>query len=90
MPSPDRGLYESLITDTLEASLEKLDPRHVAHRRGLHPAETPDRIALHLGRVIERSLMDVPDEERVAKGIGLARLPVAHGLPRTRPPALVQ
>ena len=78
MPAPDRGLYESLITDALEASLEELEQGHAVRRRGLHPAEAPDRIALHLGRIIERSLQDVPDEKRVAKGIDLARGLIEH------------
>jgi superfamily II DNA or RNA helicase/HKD family nuclease len=73
MPAPNRGLYESLITDALEASLEQLEQCHAVRRQALHPAEAPDRIALHLGRIIERSLQDVPDNQRVAKGIELAR-----------------
>ncbi|MDP6407893.1 MAG: DUF3427 domain-containing protein [Planctomycetota bacterium] len=78
MPAPDRGLYESLITDALEASLEQLEQCHAARRHPLHPAEAPNRIALHLGRIIERSLQDVPDKERVAEGVDLARGLIDH------------
>ena len=73
MSSPKRGLYESLITEALEASLEGLDESYEAQRNRLHYAEAPDRIALHVSRIIQWALVSVPDKDRVTKGIALAR-----------------
>lgn len=73
MPRPPRGLYEALITTALEADLSDLDQGLEAERQRLHAADAPDRIALHLGRVIRWALSSVPDNDRVDRGIGLAR-----------------
>jgi hypothetical protein len=73
MSAPKRGLYEALITEALEAKLEELDGSHKAMRNPLHHAEAPDRIALHVGRIIQWALTSVPDKERVARGTELAR-----------------
>lgn len=73
MPGPERGLYDALITEALEAKLGELDEAHEAARDSLHHAEAPDRIALHISRIIQWALASVPDKERVKKGIGLAR-----------------
>ena len=72
MARPDRGLHEVLITDNLEAQLRELANRMEVHRRPLRTADAADRIALHLARIVERSLDGLPDEDRVEKGIALA------------------
>jgi hypothetical protein len=68
-----RGLHETLMTDALTGRLGALDPRTHAYHEPLLPADAPDRIALHMGRVIARVLADVPERERVARGVALAR-----------------
>ena len=68
-----RGLYETLVTDALGEQLSALDPRTHAYLEPLLPADAPDRVALHLGRVIARVLADVPERERVERGVSLAR-----------------
>lgn len=78
MSAPKRGLYEALITEALEAKLEELDGSHKAMRNTLHHAEAPDRIALHVGRIIQWALTSVPDKERVARGTELARQLIDH------------
>jgi hypothetical protein len=73
MPDQPRGLYELLITEALHPRLDGLDDRWEAAREPLRAADAPDRIALHLGRVIQRALAAVTDEERVAVATTLAR-----------------
>lgn len=73
MPSYERGLYEVLITEALEARLVDLGDRLQALRSDLRSAETADRIALHLGRIVQRAVASVDDEERVNVSISLAR-----------------
>ncbi len=73
MTDSRRGLYEVLITEALSSRLRDLDAGLEVTQKGLRPAEAADRIALHLGRIVERALADVPDDERVAVGVGLAR-----------------
>jgi len=73
MPIGERGLYEVLITDALETELGLIDARLQARRAELHVAEAPDRLALHLGRLIARAVESVPESRRLEVGIGLAR-----------------
>ncbi|WP_438029780.1 hypothetical protein [Sorangium sp. So ce233] len=37
--------------------------------RPLRVAEAADRIALHLGRIVQRAIAGVPDKERVSVGL---------------------
>jgi superfamily II DNA or RNA helicase len=93
MSSPTRGLYEVLITEALEEQLIRLSSNLAAKREVLRSAEAADRIALHLARVIERSIAAVDEGERTAIGIDLARrlidiirtLPSANNLATERP-----
>lgn len=74
MTVSSRGLYEALITEALEAELRTLDGSALIPERGpLHRAEAADRVALHLGRAIERALATVPDKERLQVATSLAR-----------------
>jgi superfamily II DNA or RNA helicase/HKD family nuclease len=68
-----RGLYEALITEALEAQLRAAGDTLVPRREELRSADASDRIALHLARVVERSIAGIHERERVAKGIALAR-----------------
>ncbi len=73
MPQPTRGLYEVLLTEALEASLHELGGDLRPKRMDLRSAEAADRIALHLARVIERVIAQIPEAERAKTGILLAR-----------------
>src|SRR5205807_9766830 len=73
MPDPTRGLYEVLITEALEARLVNLEGRLVAIRGQLRAAEAPDRIALHLARVVERAIAIIDERERPRIDIDLSR-----------------
>ena len=93
MTAPSRGLYEILITEALEEQLLLLGGNLEAIRGRLRAPEAPDRIALHLARVVERAIASIDEGERAAIGIDLARrlidmirtLPSAHELAAERP-----
>ncbi len=67
------GLYEQLLTEALRSELFSLGPRFKESPRPLHTAEAADRIALHLGRRIQRTLDAVREKDRVQVGIEVAR-----------------
>lgn len=73
MNSRPRGLYEVLITEAIKAQLRELGGEWEAITGDIRSAEAPDRLALHLGRIIKRALHGVGDRQRVAVGIALAR-----------------
>ncbi len=71
--SQNRGLYETLITEELDARLRGLDDRLEVRRSKIHEAEAADRIALHLSRIVERAVASIDREKRVEVGTALAR-----------------
>ncbi|MCA9621823.1 MAG: DUF3427 domain-containing protein [Myxococcales bacterium] len=77
------GLYETLVTDLLKAELEGLEGTH-AQVEPLRAAEAADRLALHLGRVVQRAIDALPRSERVAAGVALTRALIER-LDRERP-----
>ena len=68
-----RGLYEVLITEAIEAQLRDLGSEWHAVTAAVRSAEAPDRLALHLGRIVKRALTGVDDAQRVAVGVALGR-----------------
>lgn len=73
MTQPASGLHETLVTEALAEELAHLPNSLHPVRQELRAAEAADRIALHLSRVIERYINDLPDKDRSAVGIRLAR-----------------
>jgi superfamily II DNA or RNA helicase/HKD family nuclease len=73
MGNRGRGLYEVLITEAIEAQLRDLRGDLTATTDSLQSAEAPDRLALHLSRIIKRVVAGLDESERVEKGIALAR-----------------
>ncbi len=73
MSELEPGLYERLVTEELRAALAALPHQDLVRQDPLHQADAADRIAWHVGRQIERALLDVSDEERVAVGVRVAR-----------------
>jgi superfamily II DNA or RNA helicase len=69
----DRGLYETLITEALQARLRDLGGRLVAQRGDLDAAEAAERISLHVARLIQRAVASLGEDERVSAGIELVR-----------------
>lgn len=74
MADSPRGLYENLLTEQLANELRELDlSRYEARRKDLRSPEAPDRIALHIERVVRRVVESLKDKDRVPEGIALAR-----------------
>src|SRR5690349_7828997 len=73
MPPLPRGLYELLLTESLEKQLAETglpgDPALAA----LRDAEAADRIALHIAGVVERAVEAFPEKERLTLGTAIAR-----------------
>ncbi|WP_395156519.1 DUF3427 domain-containing protein [Ilumatobacter sp.] len=67
------GLYEQLVTERLRSQLDDLSEQQPIDERGLQSADASDRIAWHVSRQIERALLDVSEQDRVAVGINVAR-----------------
>ncbi|MEU0553260.1 DUF3427 domain-containing protein [Dactylosporangium sp. NPDC006015] len=81
------GLYEIVVTKALEERLLSVD-QGLVKRHGLRSADAADRIALLIAQQVERALDAVPEADRVATGVDVARrLLEALGtqLPRTGP-----
>ena len=73
MALTDRGLYELLITEAIEAQLRELGGSLEAVRDALRAAEAADRIALHIGRVVQRAIEAIGEDRRSVSGAELAR-----------------
>jgi superfamily II DNA or RNA helicase len=70
-----RGLYEILLTQLLAEELREgeADIREGAELDDLRNAEAADRIALHLAKVVEAAIEEVPEDSRAEVGARLAR-----------------
>jgi superfamily II DNA or RNA helicase/HKD family nuclease len=73
----ERGLHEELISEALEQELARLPASLVPHRDTLRHAEAGDRLAIYLARLVERAVDDLPEKQRVERGLALARALVA-------------
>jgi superfamily II DNA or RNA helicase len=73
MTTPNRGLYETLITEALDARLRVLDSGLKAHHERLRAPEAGDRIALHIGRMVQRAVDSIAEAQRSELGSSLAR-----------------
>lgn len=73
-----RGLYESLITEALATRLDQVAATQHPQIDELRVAEAADRIAWHIAAVIEKAVALLPEDERVAIGIRLARQLIEH------------
>ncbi len=67
-----RGLYEQLITLSLESDLSNID-KDLIIRNSLRPVEAADRLALHLSRILARVIEKSEEKTRVRDGIALVR-----------------
>lgn len=68
-----RGSFEALVTEAIASELADMGTAFEARTELLRPAEAPDRIALHVGRVVLRALRSVSDTERIARGVELVQ-----------------
>src|SRR5687768_6666462 len=74
MPSLAQGLYELLVTQLLEEQLRHPQLHGAPDVDELRNAEAADRIALHVAKVVETAIEDLPAEDRSVEGVKLARL----------------
>ena len=73
------GIYESIVTESLSQCLGMLDGNEISVKtHKILPAEVGDRLALHLGKVVERALLAVSEKDRVDVGARLVRELVSH------------
>ena len=68
-----RGLYQTLVTESISAELRALEANLRASYAGLHQADVADRIAAHISRVIERAINAIAEQSRVNDAVALAR-----------------
>jgi pimeloyl-ACP methyl ester carboxylesterase len=61
----DRGLYQSLLTESLVQQLQELDARLTARHSDLHVEEAPDRLAMHLAKVIQTAIASLSKDKRI-------------------------
>lgn len=64
----DRGLYQSLLTESLVQQLQELDFRLTARQSDLHVEESPDRLAMHLAKVIHTAITSLNKDKRIEVG----------------------
>ena len=62
------GSYESLITVRLARALARIDQRTIG-QAGVHAAELPDRVSLHVARLIERVIGGIAEPKRAAASL---------------------
>ena len=67
------GIYEAIVTEVLATELTLLGPSLSAQTSRLRHSEAADRLAMHLGSVLERALNDLADKDRVEVGVKLVR-----------------
>jgi len=83
------GLHESPITTRVARDLDSIDQQLVV-RRELKPFETPDRVALHLRREIERALESVPEGARVEAATTLVATVLSALMASTNDPLFLE
>ena len=71
MAELESGLYETIVTESLQRELTKFVEAR-AHTRLLRTGDVTDRIGRHVAALIEQVLSDFPENERVSRGVLLA------------------
>jgi len=64
----DRGLYQSLLTESLVQQLHELDAHLTARQSDLHVEEAPDRLAMHLAKLIQTAIASLSKDKRIEVG----------------------
>jgi HKD family nuclease len=71
--SHPRGLYEEIVTESLESNLDNVDESLTPVRESLRRAEAGDRLALHISRLVKEAVDGLDEKQRVEKGLALAQ-----------------
>ncbi|MEM6484417.1 MAG: DUF3427 domain-containing protein [Pseudomonadota bacterium] len=67
------GFYQQLITQDLEARLRETLPSTVVARDALRNADAPDRLALHISRLVEIAVGRMDERERASRGLEMTQ-----------------
>ena len=59
------GLYEQLVNSALEAELSDIQRERVTKLEKLNAAEAPDRLAMYVGKLVERIVAGINDKDRI-------------------------
>lgn len=59
------GLYEQLVNSALEAELSDIQRERVTKLDKLNAAEAPDRLAMYVGKLVERVVAGLNDKDRI-------------------------
>ncbi len=78
-----RGLYQLLITESLQERLTLLEAHLNSQSEALHHAEAADRLSMHLARVLEQAIDAIDEEVRVSAGTTLVRELIALAVKET-------
>lgn len=73
MSGPTRGLYEVIVTESLEKAIVATSKQLHSAVSDLRPAEAADRLGLHLGQIVQRYVGGLPEEDRVQTAISVLR-----------------
>lgn len=73
MTTTKPGLYETLITEALDCALREVDRSLVVHKDTLRAPEAPDRISLHVARLVARAISSLDEKGRTTQGLSLAK-----------------
>ena len=68
MNKAEPGLYQLLLTEAIVQKLQELDSHLITQQAYLHTEEAPDRMALHLAKLIHTAIASVNKEERLKIG----------------------
>jgi hypothetical protein len=71
MAEVESGLYETIVTESLQKDLAKLLEDR-AFTQTLRVGDVADRIGRHIAALVEQVLSDMPEEERVSRSVLLA------------------
>lgn len=64
-PKQPIGLYEQVISVTLQAELEALSNESIIDQEKLNTAEAPDRLAMYVGKLVERVVAGLNEKDRL-------------------------
>jgi len=68
-----RGLYEQIVTESLNTSFANLPASLTPSRAALSRPEAGDRLALHLSRLVGNAIAGIDEKQRVERGLALTR-----------------
>ena len=65
IPKRPIGLYEQVVNAALQTELEALSNERITDREKLDMAEAPDRLAMYVGKLVERVVAGLNEKDRL-------------------------